>query len=64
MRARICSGLEFLGINIDLVENSHYSERERRISKEGAMVQVWIIPTNEELIVARETARVMKTFNK
>src|SRR4030066_291058 len=27
MRARICSGLEFLGINIDLVENSHYSER-------------------------------------
>lgn len=63
MRARICSGLEFLGIYIDFEKNSRFSGRELCISKEGAAVQVWVVPTNEELIVARETARIIKARN-
>ena len=59
MRARICSGLDFLGISIDLERNSSCHGEEDLISAPGAPVQVWVVPTNEELIVARETATVL-----
>ena len=55
MRSRICSRLAFLGIELDEELNRAPRTDERRISR-GA-VAVWVIPTNEELEIARMTYR-------
>jgi acetate kinase len=55
VRARACAGLEPLGICIDLDANAAASSAERRISKDGSPTQILVIPTNEELQIARET---------
>ena len=54
-RAAITSGLEFLGIKIDAEKNKTRGE-EIDISAEGATVRTLIIPTNEELMIAKDTA--------
>jgi acetate kinase len=60
VRAQICEGLEFLGIRIDGPANdSTAGGREGRISPDGAAPQVWVIPTDEELLIARDTWRVV-----
>jgi acetate kinase len=53
-RAEICEGLGFLGVELDAAKNEG-KRSEGVISKEGARVQVWVIPTNEELAIARDT---------
>jgi acetate kinase len=53
-RAEICEGLEFLGVEVDPAKN-HGLRSEGEISKDGARVKVWVIPTNEELAIARDT---------
>jgi len=50
IRARICDGLEFLGIEIDPARNE---SREPVISRRGARITVRVIPTDEELYIAR-----------
>jgi acetate kinase len=57
MRARICDRLAFLGIELDDDLNRAPRTDERRISR-GA-VDVWVIPTNEELEIARLTFGMM-----
>ena len=59
MRREICSGLEFMGVELD-EERNQIRKKEAIISKEGAKVAVVVVPTNEEIIVARETARIIK----
>lgn len=56
VRARMwaCEGLEFMGIKIDPERNSHV-DGEAKISADDSKVQVWVIPTNEELAIARDT---------
>ena len=58
IRATICEGLEFLGIEIDLERNSK-SGVEAVISKDSAKVKVLSIPTNEELMIARDTLEIV-----
>lgn len=58
MRLRICRGLEFLGLEIDEVLNDCRGQ-EKEISRPGAKVKVYVIPTNEELMIARETMEVI-----
>jgi acetate kinase len=53
MRARICSRLGFLGVTLDEAQNRAGGTGERRISR--GPVDVWVIPTNEELEIARMT---------
>ncbi len=53
-RVNICKGLEFLGITIDDAKNNTRG-KEVEISKEGSKVKVFVIPTNEELMIARDT---------
>lgn len=53
-RCNICKGLEFLGIEIDDCKNNTRG-KEVEISKEGSRVRVFVIPTNEELMIARDT---------
>lgn len=53
-RADICKGLEFLGIEIDDAKNN-VRGKATEVSKDGAKVKVFVIPTNEELVIARDT---------
>ncbi len=59
IRSRICDGLEFLGIRIDEKKNSINSAE---ISFESGQVELRIIKTNEELMIARHTMRVLETL--
>ena len=58
MRARICEGLEFLGVKIDPEKNS-VRGKEAVISTDDSKVTVWVIPTNEELMIAQDTAELV-----
>ena len=57
-RAAITSGLEFMGIKLDAEKNKVRGE-EIDISAEGATVRTLIIPTNEELMIAKDTAAIV-----
>jgi acetate kinase len=60
VRARICSGLEWLGISIDAAANASLtSGHEGRFSGPNSRVELWVIPTDEELLIARDTWRVV-----
>jgi len=59
-RAAICNGLEFMGIRLDDDKNLAAVGVEAEISADDSPVKVLVVPTNEELIVARETARVIR----
>jgi acetate kinase len=60
VRAQICRGLEWAGIHVDDALNREASGgREGRISPAGAGPEVWVIPTDEELLIARDTWRVV-----
>ena len=59
MRARICEGLEYLGVKIDPEKNKLRGE-EVVISTPDSKVTVWVIPTNEELMIAQDTADLVK----
>ena len=58
IREKICSGLEVLGASIDPQKNL-VRGREEDITGTGSRVRVLVIPTNEELMIARETARLV-----
>ena len=59
MRARICEGLEYLGVKIDPEKNT-VRGKEAIISTDDSKVTVWVIPTNEELMIAQDTAELVK----
>jgi acetate kinase len=59
LRRASLAGLEFLGIELDAEANALDSRAERRISPWGAAVEVLVIPTNEELEIARQTLAVL-----
>ena len=54
-----CEGLEFMGIDFDREINHDARSVEMCISKPGSRVQVWIVPTNEELLIARDTCEII-----
>ena len=57
-RTRICERLTYLGIKLDDAPNSLRGE-EVRISTEDSRVPVYVVPTNEELAIARETVALI-----
>jgi acetate kinase len=59
IRERVCEGLSFFGIEIDKEENAIRKKEERRISTPASKVEVLVIPTNEELMIARETKELV-----
>jgi acetate kinase len=60
IRQRICEGLAWLGIEIDEPRNSALTPgHEGRVEREGSRVELWVIPTDEELLIARDTWRVV-----
>ncbi len=58
-REAICEGLGFMGIEVDSAKNN-VRGKEVEVSKDGAKVKVFVIPTNEELMIARDTKSLAK----
>jgi acetate kinase len=60
IRRAVCANLDFVGITLDETKNSNApGDGESRIDA-GGSVHVWVVPTNEELIVARQTMAVLE----
>lgn len=60
LRATICADLDQLGITLDAEKNNATRATEGVISAANSRVKVMVIPTNEELVVARETRRLLE----
>lgn len=58
LRAKIVEGLAAIGIKLDVEANAVRGD-ECKISTDDSAAQVWVVPTNEELAIARETARLV-----
>ena len=61
IRAAICANLGNLGIKIDAEKNNSCRATETIISAADSAVKIFVIPTNEELVVAREAKRFLET---
>ena len=62
-RDAICNGLEYLGTRIDS-ERNNIRGKEQEISAEGSKVKIFVIPTNEEIMIARDTQRITASLKK
>ena len=58
-RLDACSDLDFLGVKIDAEANNCRGE-EKLISTPDSRVQVWVVPTDEEIVIARDTMELVK----
>lgn len=59
IRAEICENLAWMGVEMDKEANEVKSE-EREISTKNSKVKVWVVPTNEELVIARDTKEIVE----
>lgn len=59
VRSRICRDIDWLGVRLDESRNTSLVAAEGRIDAEGSRVELWVIPTDEELLIARDTWRVV-----
>ncbi len=59
VRLGACEGLEYMGLKIDPKMNVEFSRQEHEISAPDSRVKVWIVPTNEELMIARDTLEIV-----
>ncbi len=60
LRSEICSGLKYLGIELDQKGNNECFEKEQRISLPSSKVDIFVIPTNEEVVIARSAWDLLK----
>jgi acetate kinase len=61
IRARVCEGLGWMGIELDQERNeAHTNRREGVVSRDGSRAAVYVIPTDEELLIARDTVRCVR----
>jgi acetate kinase len=58
IRKGICEKLEFMGVRIDVDANNMRGE-EKEITTKDSKIKAYVVPTNEELMIARETARLI-----
>jgi acetate kinase len=59
VRAGVCSNMEYLGLEIDPALNDDASQGENVFSRPGSRVTAMVIPTNEEIMIARDTLEVV-----
>jgi acetate kinase len=59
VRSRICAGMEWAGLRLDTAKNQDTVGREGKISTEDSKLLAYAIPTDEELLIARDTVRVI-----
>lgn len=64
VRQEVCKYLGYLGVDFDFEVNTGLRGKEAELTKEGSKVKVFVIPTNEELAIARETLALVKKLKK
>ena len=57
VREQVCAHSTWLGIELDAAANAGHDRR--RIDRPGSRVALWVLPTNEELVIARHTRRLV-----
>jgi acetate kinase len=57
IRGRICSGMEWAGLKVDKGRNEQAAGKEAQISTDDSKLKAYVIPTDEELLIARDTVR-------
>lgn len=60
IREKVCSGLEFMGIKLDKEKNINKIVGNREINHDDSRTKIFIIPTNEELVIAKDTYELTK----
>jgi acetate kinase len=60
VRADVCRNMEWAGVHLDDSRNQE-AGGEGRISTDDSPVQIWVVPTNEEIVVARQTVEVVES---
>jgi len=64
VRSAICKDMEFLGMEFDPEANFEIRGVEKEISKPSSKVKLMVIPTNEELVIAKDTEKIVKEMKK
>ncbi len=64
VRADVCHNMEYLGIKFDDAANKGLRGKLARISAPDSKVEVWVVPTNEELLIARDTKALVESLGK
>lgn len=62
LRADVCHNMEYLGIKLDDSVNEGLRGKLARISTPDSKVEVWVVPTNEELLIARDTKALVESL--
>lgn len=60
IREKVCSGLEFIGVEIDKTKNKEREKANREINKKDSKTKIFVIPTNEEFVIAQDTYKLVK----
>ncbi|QDU39421.1 Acetate kinase [Maioricimonas rarisocia] len=58
VRSDVCAGMDYAGIQLD-PEKNESAKGEAKISRDDSRVEIWTVPTNEEIVVARQTVEVV-----
>ena len=64
LRADVCRDMEFLGIKLDENANKGLRGKLAKISAPDSKVEVWVVPTNEELLIARDAEELVEGLKK
>ena len=61
IREKVCTGMEYLGVEFDVDTNNanEHVSGNTKISTDASKVAVYVLPTNEELVIARDTAKIV-----
>ena len=60
IREKVCQGLDFMGIEIDTEKNKGRFTQIKEINKESSKTKIFVVPTNEELVIAKDTFNLIK----
>ena len=60
IREKVCSGLEFMGVSLDKDKNKVRNSKNREINSDTSKTKIFVIPTNEELVIAKDTYELTK----
>ena len=60
IRGMICDGLEDFGVVLDKQLNKKFNRTEHNISASGSKVEIWLIPTDEEYVIAEDTMKILE----
>ncbi len=64
IRAEVCKNLAFMGIEMDLQKNSSQTIPPFSIHSKNSSVQIWVVATNEELEIARQTLKIISQYDR